>query len=223
MSDERRSAATGHRRRRAHQEAMPDEATPNPAPAPAPGPEPTPAPASQAPASGAEDIAPATAEDLAAEALAAAQAAISELGTTASSTAGGDKSSAPAPAPGAAPAAAKPAPAPLPEGAAPFNFTPFDSKGGKDIPDNISLLSDVHLNVKIELGRTRMIVEDVLKLGEGCVVELDKLAGDPVDVYVNDRHVARGEVLVVNDNFCVRINEILALTAIEPPAARGAA
>ena len=67
----------------------------------------------------------------------------------------------------------------------------------------------INLNVKIELGRTRMLVEDVLRLGEGSVVELDKLAGDPVDVYVNDRHVARGEVLVLNDNFCVRINEIV--------------
>ncbi|HEX2839060.1 MAG TPA: flagellar motor switch protein FliN [Phycisphaerales bacterium] len=74
----------------------------------------------------------------------------------------------------------------------------------------MELLGDVHLNVKIELGRTRMLVEDVLRLSEGAVVELDKLAGDPVDVYVNDRHVAKGEVLVLNDNFCVRINEVLA-------------
>lgn len=189
---------------------MPDEATPNPAPDPTPTPEPA-----SAASPGAEDIAPATAEDLAAEALAAAQAAISELGTTATSTANGSTAD-PA-------AAAKQAPAPLPDGAAPYNFTAFDNKSGKDIPENISLLSDVHLNVKIELGRTRMLVEDVLRLGEGCVVELDKLAGDPVDVYVNDRHVARGEVLVVNDNFCVRINEILAQTAIDPQAARGAA
>jgi flagellar motor switch protein FliN/FliY len=49
----------------------------------------------------------------------------------------------------------------------------------------------------------------VLRLGEGSVVELDKLAGDPVDVFVNDQLVARGEVLVLNDNFCVRINEII--------------
>jgi flagellar motor switch protein FliN len=75
---------------------------------------------------------------------------------------------------------------------------------------SIDLLRDVELNVKIELGRSRMLVEDVLKLGEGSVVELDKLAGDPVDVFVNDRLVARGEVLVLNDNFCVRVNEILA-------------
>jgi flagellar motor switch protein FliN/FliY len=72
------------------------------------------------------------------------------------------------------------------------------------------LLRDVELNVKIELGRSRMMVEDVLKLAEGSVVELDKLAGDPVDVFVNDRLVARGEVLVLNDNFCVRVNEIVA-------------
>jgi flagellar motor switch protein FliN/FliY len=75
---------------------------------------------------------------------------------------------------------------------------------------SIDLLRDVELNVKIELGRSRMLVEDVLKLGEGSVVELDKLAGDPVDVFVNDRLVARGEVLVLYDNFCVRVNEIVA-------------
>lgn len=75
---------------------------------------------------------------------------------------------------------------------------------------SIDLLRDVDLNVKIELGRSQMLVEDVLKLGEGSVVELDKLAGDPVDVFVNERLVARGEVLVLNDNFCVRINEIVA-------------
>lgn len=75
--------------------------------------------------------------------------------------------------------------------------------------ETLDLLSDVQLNVRIELGRTRMFVEDILQLGNGAVVELDKLAGDPVDVFVNERHVARGEVLVLNDNFCIRVNEIL--------------
>jgi flagellar motor switch protein FliN/FliY len=75
---------------------------------------------------------------------------------------------------------------------------------------SIDLLRDVELNVKIELGRSKMLVEDVLKLAEGSVVELDKLAGDPVDVYVNERLVARGEVLVLNESFCVRVNEIVA-------------
>ena len=100
---------------------------------------------------------------------------------------------------------------------APLNLPTFAPGSPSPSPRAIDLLSDVNLNVKIELGRTRMFVEDVLRLSEGAVVELDKLAGDPVDVYVNDRHVARGEVLVLNDNFCVRINEILA------PPAEGAA
>lgn len=89
-----------------------------------------------------------------------------------------------------------------------FNGASSSSASSRDI----DLLADVNLNVTIELGRTRMLVEDVLRLGEGSVVELDKLAGDPVDVFVNGRHVARGEVLVVNDNFCVRVSEILSRT-----------
>lgn len=92
---------------------------------------------------------------------------------------------------------------------APFQPQPLSRPASGTVPAGIDLLSDVNLSVKIELGRTRMLVEDVLRLSEGAVVELDKLAGDPVDVFVNDRHIARGEVLVLNDNFCVRINEIL--------------
>ena len=73
----------------------------------------------------------------------------------------------------------------------------------------LETLSDVDLDVSIELGRTSMLVEDVLKLRDGSVVELDKLAGDPVDVFVNGRKVARGEVLVLNDNFCIRVSEVV--------------
>ena len=73
----------------------------------------------------------------------------------------------------------------------------------------LEMLGDVELRVTVELGRTQMLVEDVLRLANGSVVELDKLAGDPVDVFVNQRLVARGEVLVLNDNFCIRINEIV--------------
>jgi flagellar motor switch protein FliN/FliY len=94
--------------------------------------------------------------------------------------------------------------------AQPFDLPSFQQSIQEVRGASIELLRDVDLNVKIELGRARMLVEDVLKLGEGSVVELDKLAGDPVDVYVNDRLVARGEVLVLNDNFCVRVNEIVA-------------
>ena len=91
-----------------------------------------------------------------------------------------------------------------------FDLPAFEKALGAAEAGSIDLLRDVDLNVKIELGRSRMLVEDVLKLVEGSVVELDKLAGDPVDVFVNDRLVARGEVLVLNDNFCVRVNEIVA-------------
>lgn len=94
-------------------------------------------------------------------------------------------------------------------GAEPFQFQGFQQAMQDAQVSSIDLLRDVELNVKIELGRSRMLVEDVLKLAEGSVVELDKLAGDPVDVFVNERLVARGEVLVLNDNFCVRVNEIV--------------
>lgn len=83
------------------------------------------------------------------------------------------------------------------------------SRGASAAEGTFDLLSDVALNVRIELGRRRMYVEDILRLGEGSVVELDKLAGDPVDVLVNDIPVAKGEVLVLNDYFCVRVTEIL--------------
>ena len=74
----------------------------------------------------------------------------------------------------------------------------------------LDLIRDVELDLKIELGRTQMYLEDVLKLRRGSVVPLDKLAGDPVDIYVNGRLIARGEVLVMNDNFCVRVAELIA-------------
>ncbi|MEO1237480.1 MAG: flagellar motor switch protein FliN [Planctomycetota bacterium] len=96
-----------------------------------------------------------------------------------------------------------------------------DAVGGEGGGDDrgIDLLGDVDLDVSIELGRTEMLVEDVLRLQAGSVVELDKLAGDPVDVYVNGRLVARGEVLVLNDNFCIRVSEIVADLEEEAQAA----
>lgn len=71
------------------------------------------------------------------------------------------------------------------------------------------LLDDVDVNVRVELGRARLYISDILRLGEGSVIELDKLAGDPVDIVVNGKLVARGEVLVLNDNFCVRVTDIV--------------
>ena len=81
--------------------------------------------------------------------------------------------------------------------------------GGPPEKVSMDLLRDVTLDLKIELGRTRMHLDEILQLRKGSVVTLDKLAGDPVDVYVNGRLVARGEVLVLNDNFCVRVAELV--------------
>ena len=114
-----------------------------------------------------------------------------------------------APAAAAAPtasASATPSASDLP--VAPYEPASFDSTPPAASSATIELLDDVELEVRVELGRTEMYIEDVLHLGTGSVIELDKLAGDPVDVYVNKRLVARGEVLVLNDNFCVRINSI---------------
>ena len=70
-------------------------------------------------------------------------------------------------------------------------------------------LLDIPLNVRIELGRTKMKLEDVLRLGKGSIVPLDQLAGEPLDIYVNDKLVAKGEVLILHDNFCVRVTELV--------------
>jgi len=74
---------------------------------------------------------------------------------------------------------------------------------------NIDLLLDVNLPVSIELGRTRMSIEEILALGPGSVVELNKLAGEPVDLLVNYKVVAKGEVVVIDENFGVRITQLL--------------
>lgn len=107
--------------------------------------------------------------------------------------------------------------------------SPLDAGDQSDLdedrppPSAIDLLGDVDLEVSVELGRTEMLVEDVLRLQNGSVVELEKLAGDPVDVLVNGRLVARGEVLVLDDKFCIRISEIVANLEEETEFAREAA
>ena len=98
----------------------------------------------------------------------------------------------------------------LPQGVAAFRLEEFRGAPASTETATLDLIRDVELDLKIELGRTHMYLEDVLRLRKGSVVPLDKLAGDPVDVYVNERLVARGEVLVLNDNFCVRIAELIA-------------
>lgn len=98
----------------------------------------------------------------------------------------------------------------LPTGASNFRFEEFTGAAPSEEIATLDLLRDVELDLKIELGRTQMYLDDVLRMRKGSVVALDKLAGDPVDIYVNGRLIARGEVLVMNDNFCVRVAELVA-------------
>ncbi len=91
-----------------------------------------------------------------------------------------------------------------------FQFPEFGGTVPSTEHATLDQISEVELDVKIELGRTEMYLEDVLKLRKGSVVPLDKMAGDAVDIYVNGRLLARGEVLVMNENFCVRVAELLA-------------
>ncbi len=78
-----------------------------------------------------------------------------------------------------------------------------------DTSRRLELLLDVPLDVSVELGRARVSIHDLLALGPGSVIELDKIAGEPLDILVNDRLVARGEAVVVNDKFGVRITDIV--------------
>lgn len=74
---------------------------------------------------------------------------------------------------------------------------------------NLDILQDVPLTITVEIGRAKMLVKDILKLTVGSVIELDKLAGEPVDILVNGKVIAKGEVIAVNENFGVRILEIV--------------
>ena len=74
---------------------------------------------------------------------------------------------------------------------------------------NLDLILDIPLSVTVELGRSKMLINDLLQLGQGSVIELTKLVGDPLEVLVNDKLVARGEVVVVNEKFGVRLTDIV--------------
>lgn len=80
---------------------------------------------------------------------------------------------------------------------------------GRDGNTNLELILDIPLRVTVELGRTRMVVSELLNLGQGSVIELNKLAGEPMEILVNDKLVARGEAVVVNEKFGVRLTDII--------------
>jgi flagellar motor switch protein FliN/FliY len=79
-------------------------------------------------------------------------------------------------------------------------------------PAGIDIILDVALPVSVELGRARMQIQDILKLAPGAIIELDKSAGDPVEILINDRPIAKGEVVVIDENFGVRLTSIVTAT-----------
>ncbi|HEY0489155.1 flagellar motor switch protein FliN [Massilia soli] len=89
-------------------------------------------------------------------------------------------------------------------------FKDFSNKGAKnDTPNDIDFILDIPVQLTVELGRTKIAIKNLLQLAQGSVVELDGLAGEPMDVLVNGCLIAQGEVVVVNDKFGIRLTDII--------------
>ena len=91
---------------------------------------------------------------------------------------------------------------------------------GREQAENLELIMEVPLQVTVEIGRTRRKVQDILEFSKGSLVVLDKLAGDQVDLFVNGKCIARGDVVVVDDNFGIRITEIVQKPALVIPGVK---
>ena len=87
-----------------------------------------------------------------------------------------------------------------------------NNSSAADSSVNMEFLLDISLEVTVELGRTKMLINDMLKLGQGSVIELSKLAGESLDILANQKPIARGEVVVVNDKYGVRLKEVISPT-----------
>jgi flagellar motor switch protein FliN len=100
-------------------------------------------------------------------------------------------------------------PAMAPPNVQPIQFANLQGPQAGGEQGNIGLLMDVYMEMTVELGRTRKRIKDILGIGEGTIIELDKLAGEPVDILVNHKLIAKGEVVVIDENFGVRVTEIV--------------
>lgn len=91
----------------------------------------------------------------------------------------------------------------------PTSFPPVDNHGAVPANKNIEFVLDIPLQVTVQIGSTRMLIRELLQLGQGSVIELNKLAGEPMEVLVNNKLVARGEVVVVNEKFGIRLTDVV--------------
>lgn len=111
---------------------------------------------------------------------------------------------------GEAPPAEAAGAAPPPAAPAPTSSSGKDDEAIRNFDlSRMKMVLDVPLKVTVELGRTKLLVNDLLQLGQGSVIELDKMAGEPMEIYVNDKLVAMGEVVVVNEKFGVRLTDVM--------------
>jgi flagellar motor switch protein FliN len=128
-----------------------------------------------------------------------------------------DSPAAPTPPPPAAESSAAPPPppsAPLPPPPPPTpsesaSFNTFDSSAQHQNVSEITLVKEVVLDLTVELGKTKKPIKEILDFGLGTVIELDRIAGEPVDLYANNKLIAKGEVVVIEDHFGLRVTEIL--------------
>ena len=91
----------------------------------------------------------------------------------------------------------------------PYTFGALDNSSGEDLNGNLDFILDIPLEITVELGRTRMLIDELLKLGQGSVIELSKVTGETLEVLANQRPIARGEVVSVNDKYGIRLTEII--------------
>ena len=93
-----------------------------------------------------------------------------------------------------------------------YEFSGLSNASGSEGAGNIDFILDIPLEITVELGRTKMLINELLKLGQGSIIELSKLAGDTLEILANQKLIARGEVVVVNEKYGVRLTEVVSPT-----------
>jgi flagellar motor switch protein FliN/FliY len=88
-------------------------------------------------------------------------------------------------------------------------FSPVKAQRGENQPEKLDFILDIPLEITVELGRTKMLIHDLLKLGQGSVIELGKPAGDTLEILANNRLIAKGDVVVMNDKYGIRLTEVI--------------
>jgi flagellar motor switch protein FliN len=95
------------------------------------------------------------------------------------------------------------------ESTEPYEFTDLKGRADNQRPANLDFILDIPLEITVELGRTKMMINDLLKLGQGSVIELGKPAGDTLEILANNRLIAKGDVVVMNEKYGIRLTEVI--------------